>query len=74
MMLCTVSVCHGVVQEGSVADEVLRQLCPLEAQLLADSTLHPRVRFRYATCEPIYSRANSLKPCLCKEGRELRTM
>eukprot|EP00038_Savillea_parva_P001334 m.103227 g.103227 ORF g.103227 m.103227 type:complete len:282 (+) comp10473_c0_seq1:119-964(+) len=34
--------------EGSVADEVLRQLCPLEAQLLADSTLHPRVRFRLA--------------------------
>eukprot|EP00035_Acanthoeca_spectabilis_P032274 m.18108 g.18108 ORF g.18108 m.18108 type:complete len:349 (+) comp5268_c0_seq1:182-1228(+) len=34
--------------EGSVADEVLKQLCPLEAGLLADSTLHPRVRFRLA--------------------------
>mmetsp|Transcript_3354 Transcript_3354/g.8270 ORF Transcript_3354/g.8270 Transcript_3354/m.8270 type:complete len:250 (+) Transcript_3354:160-909(+) len=34
--------------EREVAAEVLKQLCPLEAAFLADSVLHPRVRFRLA--------------------------
>eukprot|EP00037_Helgoeca_nana_P038168 m.19231 g.19231 ORF g.19231 m.19231 type:complete len:355 (-) comp9897_c0_seq1:703-1767(-) len=34
--------------EGAVAGEVLRQLCPVEAELLSDTALHPRVRFRLA--------------------------
>ena len=42
------------MQEGAVADEVLRQLCPVEATLLKDThgLLHPRVRFRSVHMHP----------------------
>lgn len=39
----------GLAQaEGAIASEVLRQICPVEAGHLEDSTLKPRVRFRLA--------------------------